>query len=94
MMINHHNSILHDFLCPQLTRNVRGRRRIDSSIIAHPVNFERSLKCDAKNSTYIYDNIYIYIYDLSIIDMDFVYQFNLITTFHIFFVWKKKKNVF
>ena len=34
-------------------------RRIDSSsIIAHPLNFdiqrERSLKCDAKNSTYIY----------------------------------------
>ena len=43
------------FFCPLLTRNVRSRRRIDSSsIIAHPVNFERSLKCDAKNSTYIY----------------------------------------
>ena len=53
--------------------------RIDSSsIIAHPVNFyiyrERSLKCDAKNSTYIYIYIcvciYVYIYiTLSIINL-------------------------
>ena len=47
--------------CPQLIRNVRSRRRIDrSSIIAHSVNsdlshtWEGSLKCYAKNSTYIY----------------------------------------
>ena len=46
--------------CPQLIRNVQSRRRIDSySIIAHPVNSDlhtwvRSLKCYAKNSTYIY----------------------------------------
>ena len=51
--------------CPQLIRNVRSRPHIDSSsIIAHPVNsdlhtWERSLKCYAKNSTYIY----IYLYD-------------------------------
>ena len=89
MMINHHNSILHDFLCPQLTRNVRGRRRIDSSsIIAHPVNFERSLKCDAKNSTYIWYNIYIP-------PLDNRYGFCIsvqpdCATFHIFFVWKKR----
>ena len=39
---------------PQLIRNVQSRRRIDSSIIAHPVNLrlERSLNCYAKNSTY------------------------------------------
>ena len=94
MTINQHNSILHDFFCPQLTRNVRGRRRIDSSsIIAHPVNFETSLKCDAKNSTYIC--IYIYIYDLSIIDIDFVYQFNLKLIALLFtFFCLKKKNVF
>ena len=69
---------------------MRGRRRIDSSsIIAHPVNFETSLKCDAKNSTYIC----IYIYDLSIIDIDFVYQFNLklIAPLFTFFYLKKKK---
>ena len=66
--------------CHQLIRNVRSRRRIDSySIIAHPVNFDicsqgRSLKCDDKNSTYIY--IYIDM-TLSIIDKDFPYQFNL-----------------
>ena len=53
--------------CPPLIRNVRSRRRIDSSsIIAHPVNsdlhtWEGSLKCYAKNSTYMY--IYIYLYD-------------------------------
>ena len=51
--------------CPPLIRNVRSRRRIDSSsIIAHSVNSDlhtwaRSLKCYAKNSTYIY----MYIYD-------------------------------
>ena len=60
--------------CPQLIRNVRSCRRIDSSsIIAHPVNsdlhtWERSLKCYAKNSTYM---------TLLIIDMDFLYQFNM-----------------
>ena len=65
--------------CPQLIRNVRSRQHIDSSsVIAHPVNsdlhtWERSLKCYAKNSTYIY-NIYM---TLLIIDMDFLYQFNL-----------------
>ena len=70
--------------CPQLIRNVRSGRRIDSSsIIAHPVNsdlhtWERSLKCYAKNSTYIHVYIYIYIYMmLLIIDVDFLYQFNL-----------------
>ena len=67
---SHHDdkSTLQCFICvfcPQLIRNVRSRRRIDSSsIIAHPVNsdvhtWERSLKCYAKNSTHIY--IYIYI---------------------------------
>ena len=65
--------------CPQLIRNVRSRRRIESSsIIAHPVNsdlltWERLLKRYAKNSTYIY---YIYM-TLLIIDMDFLYQFNM-----------------
>ena len=55
-------------------RNVRSGRRIDSSsIIAHPINsdlhtWERSLKC------YIY--MYIYM-TLLIIDLDFLYQFNL-----------------
>ena len=86
--------------CPQLIRNVRSRRRIDSSsIIAHPLNsdlhtWERSLKCHAKNLTYIY---YIYM-TLLIIDMDFLYQFNmgLIAPFFSFFSWKvwKKKMFF
>ena len=49
--------------CPRLIRNVQSRQRLDSSsIIAHPVNFdiqrERSLKCDANNSTYIYTHRY------------------------------------
>ena len=62
--------------CPQLIRNVRSRRRNDSSsIIAHPSNsdlhtWERSLICHAKNPTYIYMT-------LLIIDMDFLYQFNM-----------------
>ena len=68
---------------------MRGRRRIDSSsIIAHPVNFETSLKCDAKNSTYIC----IYIRPL-----DNRYRFCIsvqpeidCTTFHIFLFEKKK----
>ena len=65
-------------LCPQLIRNLQSRQRIDSfSIIAHPVNsdwhtWERLLKCYDKNSTYIY--IYMM---LLIIDMDFLYQFDL-----------------
>ena len=81
--------------CPQLIRNVRSRRRIDrSSIIAHSVNsdlshtWEGSLKCYAKNSTYIY--IFM---TLLIIDMDFQPGIDC-TTFHSFFswkVWKKKK---
>ena len=76
--------------CPQLSRKVRDRRRIDSSsIIAHPVNFERSLKCNAKNAT----SIYIYIYDLSIIDMDFLYQFNLKLIAPLF-TFLFEKNVF
>ena len=84
--------------CPQLIRNVRSRRRIDSSsIIAHPLNtdlhtWERSLKCHAPNPTYIY----IYIYDA----LDNRYGFSMsvqhgidCTIFHSFFswqVWKKK----
>ena len=72
--------------CPQLIRNVRSRRRIySSSIIAHPVNsdlhtWERSLKCYAKNSTYIY--IYMM---LLIIDMNFQPWIDCCTTFHSFF---------
>ena len=92
------NSILQCFirvLCPQLIRKVRSRPRIDSSsIIAHPVNsdlhtWERSLKCYAKNSTYIY--IYIYIYDA----LDNRYGFSIsvkpgidCTTVHSVFSWK------
>ena len=82
--------------CPQLIRNVRSRQCIDSSsIIAHPVNsdlhtWERSLKCFAKNSTYIYDAL------------DNRYGFSIsvqhgidCTTFHNFFSWKVwKKKVF
>ena len=50
MTINQHNSVLEAFSVPA------DRRRIDSSsIIAHPVNFdkqqERSLKGGAENST-------------------------------------------
>ena len=86
--------------CPQLIRNVWSRRRIDSSsIIAHPVNsdlhtWERSLKCYAKNSTYIY-------IVLLIIDVDFLYQFNLgliaplfIVSFHEKFEKKKFFKIF
>ena len=81
--------------CHQLIRNVWSRRRIDSSsIIAHPVNsdlhtWERSLKCNAKNSTYIY------IYDA----LDNRYGFSIsvqpgidCTTFHSFFSWKISKK--
>ena len=82
--------------CPQPIRNVRSRRRIDrSSIIAHSVNsdlshtWEGSLKCYAKNSTYIY--IFM---TLLIIDMDFQPGIDC-TTFHSFFSWKVwKKKVF
>ena len=93
-------TVFHMGFLPQLIRNVRSRRRIDSSsIIAHLVNsdlhtWERSLKCYAKNSTYIC----IYIYDA----LDNQYGFSIsvqhgidCTTFHSFFswkVWKKKKN--
>ena len=58
-------TVFYTCFCPQLIRNVRSRRRIDSSsIITHPVNFdrqrERPLKCDAKNSTHTYTDIYVY----------------------------------
>ena len=85
--------------CPQLIRNVRSRRRIESSsIIAHPVNsdlltWERLLKRYAKNSTYIY---YIYM-TLLIIDMDFLYQFNMgliAPLFTVSFHEKFEKNFF
>ena len=75
---------------PQLIRNVRSRRRIDSSsIIAHPVNlrWERSLMPRTRH---------IYVYDA----LDNRYGFSIsvqpeidCTTFHSFFpwnVWKKK----
>ena len=88
--------------CPQLIRNVRSRRRVDSSsIIAHPVNsdlhtWEILLKCYAKNSTYIC--IYISM-TLLIIDMNFfLYQFNLGLIVPLFTVSvhekKEKKNIF
>ena len=96
-----HKSTLQCFtcvFCPQLIRNVRSRRRIDSSsIIAHPVNsdlhtWERLLKFYAKNLTYIY----IYIYTL-----DNRYGFSIsvqhgidCTTFHSFFSWKVWKKRF
>ena len=75
---------------PQLIRNVRSRRHIDSSsIIAHPVNlrWERSLMLRTRH---------IYVYDA----LDNWYGFSVsvqpeidCTTFHSFFswnVWKKK----
>ena len=84
--------------CPQLIRNVRSRRRIDSSsIIAHPLNsdlhtWERSLKCHAKNPTYI-----SCIYDA----LDNRYGFSISvrhgidsTIFHSFFSWKVWKKMF
>ena len=91
MTINQHKCFTCIF-CPQLIRNVRSRRCIDSSsIIAHPVNlqWERSLKGFAKNSTYIY--MYM---TLLIIDMDFLYQLNLrliapLFSFFSWNVWKK-----
>ena len=94
-------STLHCFTCvfwPQLIRNVWSRRRIDSSsIIAHPLNsdlhtWERSLKCHAKNPTYIY-----IIYDA----LDNRYGFSIsvqhgidCTIFHSFFSWKVWKKKF
>ena len=100
MTINQHYSVSYAFSVPKLIRNVRSRRRIDSSsIIAHPVNsdlhtWERLLKCYAKNSTYIY--IYIYVM-LLIIDMDFLYQFNLgliVPLFTVPFHEKFEKKIF
>ena len=85
--------------CPQLIRNVWSRRPIDSSsIIAHPVNYdlhtwERSWKCYAKNSMYIY----IYIYDA----LDNRYGFSIsvqpgidCTTFQFLFMKSLKKKCF
>ena len=87
--------------CPQLIRNVRSHRRIDcSSIIAHPVNSdlhtrERSWKCYAKNSTYIY--IYVCIYYA----LDNRYGFSIsvqpgidCTTFQFLFMRSLKKKMF
>ena len=85
--------------CPQLIRNVRSHRRIGSfSIIAHPVNsdlhtWERSLKCHAQNSTYIYT----YIYDA--LDNQCGFSISVqtgidCTTFHCFFSWKVWKKMF
>ena len=46
----------------QLIRNVRSRRHIDSSIIAHLVNFDiqrkRSLKCDTIRTRHTHTHIY------------------------------------
>ena len=79
---------------PQLIRNVRSRRRIDSSsIIAHPVNLRwgRSLMPRTRH-IYVYDALANrYGFSISVqpeIDC---------TTFHSFFswnVWKKKKKFF
>ena len=76
---------------PQLIRNVRSRRRIDSSsIIAHPVNlrWERSLMPRTR---------YIYVYDA----LDNRYGFSIsvqpeidCTTFHCFFSWNVWKKIF
>ena len=78
--------------CPRLIRNVRSRRRFDSSpIIAYPVNFDiqrgRSLKCDAKNSTYIYILIDRYH------PLDNRYGFSISVQLEIFSMLKKQ-NVF
>ena len=88
--------------CPQLIRNVRSCRRIESSsIIAHPVNSDFThlgeivkMLCQELD-IYI---IYMYIYmTLLIIDMDCLYQFNMgfIAPLFSFFSWKVwKKKVF
>ena len=90
--------------CPQLIRNVRSRRRIDSSsIIAHSVNSDlhtwaRSLKC-YELDILIHIYVYIYIYDA----LDNRYGFSIsvrpgidCTTFQFLSckVWKKKKKFF
>ena len=65
--------------CPQLIRNVRSRRRFDSSsIIAHPVNSDLHTRAEIVKMLCQELDIYIYIYIvLLIIDVDFLYQFNL-----------------
>ena len=65
MTINQYNSVLHAFSVPDWSEmwGVVDELTV-FFIIAHPVNFdiqrERSLECDAKNSTYTYISIYIY----------------------------------
>ena len=61
-------------ICPQLIRNVRTRRRMNSSsIIAHPVNFAIPLYTGEKYETKIsiYVSIYIYRYNPFDNHMDF-----------------------
>ena len=70
MTINQYYKSFTRALCPGLLRNLRTRRRVDSSfIITHLVNFDKDrYNLVAKNS------IYIDIIDTnsSIIDMDFL----------------------
>ena len=76
---------------------MRSRRRFgSSSIIAHPVNFD--VQSDTMGEIVkmwyqdlvIYLSIYTYIYiTLSIIDIDFIYQFNLRLHHFSFFQCKK-----
>ena len=76
--------------CLQLIRNVRSRRRIDSSsIIAHPVNsdlhtWEIALKCYAKNSTWY--SIWIFYISST---WDWLYHFS-----QFLFMKSLKKKVF
>ena len=42
-------------VCPQLIRNVRTRRRIDSSIIGHPINFDMPREGSLKKIIYRYN---------------------------------------
>ena len=83
-------------------RNMRSRRRIDSSsIFAHPVNSDHTGTLgEIVKMLYQELDIYMYIYMtlliMLIIDMDFLYQFNLglIAPLHSFFYEMFEKNVF
>ena len=74
--MNQHICFSHVF-CPQLIRNVWTRRRIDSSsIIAHPINFDKQLTTAGGIANICCQelDIYIYINTLSIIDIYFLYR--------------------
>ena len=86
MTINQHNSILHDFLSPTDQKCAGSSTYWQFFYYRPPGKFREIIKMRCQEL-----HTHTHIYDLSIIDMDFVYQFNVKLIAPLFTFSLKKK---